>query len=206
MEELKTENLLNLEETIAKGIFVESKYPWEIIPNIKDYIIELGKKLDKNIFEEKGENIWIAKSAKVSPTAYINGPVIIDEEAEIRHCAFIRGSAIIGKGAVVGNSTEVKNAIIFNKVQIPHYNYVGDSILGYKAHMGASSILSNVRSDKKNATIKYNGEKIETSLRKMGSILGDETEIGCGAILNPGTIIARKKIIYPLTSVSGYIK
>ena len=206
MEELKTENLLNLEETIAKGIFRESKYPWEIIPSIKDYILELGKKLDKNIFEEKGENIWIAKSAKVSPTAYINGPVIIDEEAEIRHCAFIRGNAIIGKGAVVGNSTEVKNAIIFNKVQIPHYNYVGDSILGYKAHMGASSILSNVRSDKKNATIKYNGEKIETNLRKMGSILGDEAEIGCGAILNPGTIIARKKIVYPLTSVSGYIK
>lgn len=206
MEELKTENLLNLEETIAKGIFEESKYPWEIIPSIKDYILELGKKLDKNIFEEKGENIWIAKSAKVSPTAYINGPVIIDEEAEIRHCAFIRGNAIIGKGAVVGNSTEVKNAIIFNKVQIPHYNYVGDSILGYKAHMGASSILSNVRSDKKNATIKYNGEKIETNLRKMGSILGDEAEIGCGAILNPGTIIARKKIVYPLTSMSGYIK
>ncbi len=206
MEELKTENLLNLEETIAKGIFKESKYPWEIIPSIKDYILELGRKLDKNIFEEKGENIWIAKSAKVSPTAYINGPVIIDEEAEIRHCAFIRGNAIIGKGAVVGNSTEVKNAIIFNKVQIPHYNYVGDSILGYKAHMGASSILSNVRSDKKNATIKYNGEKIETNLRKMGSILGDEAEIGCGAILNPGTIIARKKIVYPLTSVSGYIK
>lgn len=206
MEELKTENLLNLEETIAKGIFKESKYPWEIIPSIKDYILELERKLDKNIFEEKGENIWIAKSAKVSPTAYINGPVIIDEEAEIRHCAFIRGNAIIGKGAVVGNSTEVKNAIIFNKVQIPHYNYVGDSILGYKAHMGASSILSNVRSDKKNATIKYNGEKIETNLRKMGSILGDEAEIGCGAILNPGTIIARKKIVYPLTSVSGYIK
>lgn len=206
MEELKTENLLNLEETIAKGIFEESKYPWEIIPSIKDYILELGRKLDKNIFEEKGENIWIAKSAKVSPTAYINGPVIIDEEAEIRHCAFIRGNAIIGKGAVVGNSTEVKNAIIFNKVQIPHYNYVGDSILGYQAHMGASSILSNVRSDKKNATIKYNGEKIETNLRKMGSILGDEAEIGCGAILNPGTIIARKKIVYPLTSVSGYIK
>lgn len=206
MEELKTENLLNLEETIAKGIFKENKYPWEIIPSIKDYILELGRKLDKNIFEEKGENIWISKSAKVSPTAYINGPVIIDEEAEIRHCAFIRGNAIIGKGAVVGNSTEVKNAIIFNKVQIPHYNYVGDSILGYKAHMGASSILSNVRSDKKNATIKYNGEKIETNLRKMGSILGDEAEIGCGAILNPGTIIARKKIVYPLTSVSGYIK
>lgn len=206
MEELKTENLLNLEETIAKGIFKESKYPWEIIPSIKDCILELGRKLDKNIFEEKGENIWIAKSAKVSPTAYINGPVIIDEEAEIRHCAFIRGNAIIGKGAVVGNSTEVKNAIIFNKVQIPHYNYVGDSILGYKAHMGASSILSNVRSDKKNVTIKYNGEKIETNLRKMGSILGDEAEIGCGAILNPGTIIARKKIVYPLTSVSGYIK
>lgn len=206
MKELKTDNLLNLKETIAINIFKDKEYPWEVIPNIKDYILELGKQLDKNIFEKKGEDIWIAKSAKIASTACIQGPAIIDEEAEIRHCAFIRGNAIIGKGAVVGNSTEIKNAIIFNKVQIPHYNYVGDSILGYKAHMGASSILSNVRSDKKNVTIKYNGEKIETGLRKMGSILGDETEIGCGSILNPGTIIKRNKIIYPLTSVSGYVK
>lgn len=206
MEELKIENLLNLEETIAKDIFKNCTYPWEVIPKIEEFIITLGNSLDKNIYEKKAENIWVAKSAKIAPTAYIGGPCIIDENAEIRHCAFIRGKAIVGKNAVVGNSTELKNVIIFNNVQIPHYNYVGDSILGYKSHMGAGSISSNLKADKKNVQIKYNNEKIVTNLRKLGTILGDNAEVGCGCVLNPGTIIGRNTNVYPLSAVRGYVK
>lgn len=205
MEEYKIKNLLNLEETIAKELLEGLTYPWEALPKIKEFIIELGNKLDPEIYELKGENIWIAKSAKVMPSAYINGSAIIGENAEIRHCAFIRGNAIVGNNAVVGNSTELKNVILFNNVQVPHYNYVGDSILGYKAHMGASSIACNLKSDKKNIIVKIGTEKIETGLRKFGAILGDNVEIGCGSILNPGTIVGQNTNIYPLSSVRGVV-
>ena len=205
MEECRIENLYNLDETIAKDIFKGCTYPWEVLPKIEEFIIELGKTLDKEEYEEKGENIWIAKSAKVAQTVYITGPVIIGKNAEIRHCAFIRGKAIIGEGAVVGNSTELKNVILFNKVQVPHYNYVGDSILGYKSHMGAGSITSNVKSDKKLVIVKNGKEKIETGLKKFGSMVGDNVEVGCGSILNPGSVIGRNTNIYPLSSVRGVV-
>ena len=205
MEECKIKNLYNCEETIAKELIEKYTYPWEVLPEISEYILNLGEKLDKNIFEKRGENIWVAKTAKIAPTAYINGPAIIDEEAEIRHCAFIRGNAIVGKGAVVGNSTELKNVILFNKVQVPHYNYVGDSILGYKAHMGAGSITSNVKSDKKLVVIKNGTEKIETNGKKVGAMLGDNVEVGCGSVLNPGTIVGKNSNIYPLSSVRGVV-
>lgn len=205
MEECRIENLYNLEQTIAKDIFEGVTYPWEVLPKIEEFIISLGKTLDKNEYEEKGENIWIAKSAKVAPTAYIAGPAIIGKNAEIRHCAFIRGKAIVGEGAVVGNSTELKNVILFNKVQVPHYNYVGDSILGYKSHMGAGSITSNVKSDKKLVIVKNGKEQIETGLKKFGAMLGDEVEVGCGSVLNPGTVVGKHTNIYPLSSVRGVI-
>lgn len=205
MEECKIKNLYNLDETIAKDIFDGVTYPWEVLPKIEEFIINLGKTLDKDEYEEKGENIWIAKSAKVAPTAYIAGPAIIGKNAEIRHCAFIRGKAIVGEGAVVGNSTELKNVILFNKVQVPHYNYVGDSILGYKSHMGAGSITSNVKSDKKLVIVKNGKEQIETGLKKFGAMLGDEVEVGCGSVLNPGTIVGKHTNIYPLSSVRGVV-
>ena len=205
MEECRIENLFNLEQTIAKDIFEWVTYPWEVLPKIEEFIISLGKTLDKNEYEEKGENIWIAKSAKVAPTAYIAGPAIIGKNAEIRHCAFIRGKAIVGEGAVVGNSTELKNVILFNKVQVPHYNYVGDSILGYKSHMGAGSITSNVKSDKKLVIVKNDKEQIETGLKKFGAMLGDEVEVGCSSVLNPGTVIGKHTNIYPLSSVRGVV-
>lgn len=205
MEECKVCNLYNLEETIAKELLEKVTYPWEALAQIEDYIIKLGNTLDPEKYEKKGEDIWIAKNAKVMPTAYIQGPAIIGENAEIRHCAFIRGKAIIGNGAVVGNSTELKNVILFNKVQVPHYNYVGDSILGYKAHMGAGSITSNVKSDKKLIIIKNGENKIETGIKKIGAMLGDEVEVGCGSVLNPGTIVGKNTNIYPLSSVRGVI-
>ena len=205
MEECKIKNLYNLEETIAKELLKKYDYPWEVLPEISDFIIELGNKLDESKYEKVGEDVWIAKSAKVAPTAYIHGPAIIGENAEIRHCAFIRGKAIVGEGAVVGNSTELKNVILFNKVQVPHYNYVGDSILGYKSHMGAGSICSNVRSDKKLVIVKDGKEKIETGLKKFGAMLGDEVEVGCGSVLNPGTVIGKNTNIYPLSSVRGVV-
>ena len=205
MEKIKIENLFNLEETIAKDIFKGCEFPWEVLPKIKEYIIKLGNSLDKDKFEEVKPNVWVAKSAEIAETAYINAPCIIDEDATIRHCAFIRGNAIVGKGAVVGNSTELKNVILFNKVQVPHYNYVGDSILGYKAHMGAGSITSNVKSDKKLVVVKNGDSKIETGLKKFGAMIGDEVEVGCGSILNPGTVIGKNSNIYPLSSVRGVI-
>ena len=201
MEECKIKNLYNLEETIASKIFEGAIYPWEILNKIGDFIIELGNTLDKEEYKKIGEDVWIAKSATVAPTAYIKGPAIIGKNAEIRHCAFIRGKAIVGEGCVVGNSTELKNVILFNKVQVPHYNYVGDSILGYKSHMGAGSITSNVKSDKKLVVIKNGTESIETGLKKVGAMIGDEVEVGCGCVLNPGTIIGRNSNIYPLSSV-----
>ena len=201
MEECKIKNLYNLEETIASKIFEGLTYPWEALPKIEDFIIELGNTLSTEEYNKVGEDVWIAKSATVAPTAYIKGPAIIGKNAEIRHCAFIRGKAIVGEGAVVGNSTELKNVILFNKVQVPHYNYVGDSILGYKAHMGAGSITSNVKSDKKLVIVKNEKEKIETGLKKFGAMIGDEVEVGCGSILNPGTIIGKHTNIYPLSSI-----
>lgn len=205
METLKICELYDLEQTIAKDLFDGSTYPWEVLGCISNFIIELGKTLPEDKYELKGENIWIAKSAKVAPTACLNGPLIVDEEAEIRHCAFVRGSAIVGKGAVVGNSTELKNVVLFNKVQVPHYNYVGDSILGYKSHMGAGSITSNVKSDKKLVVIKKGDLHIETGLKKMGAMLGDEVEVGCNSVLNPGTVIGRNSNIYPTSCVRGVV-
>ena len=206
MENITIENLYDLKETIAADLFTEAEYPWEVLPRIHDFILELGKRLPEEIYEKRGEDIWVAKSAKVAPTACLNGPLIIDEDAEIRHCAFVRGSAIVGKGSVVGNSTELKNDIIFNSVQVPHYNYVGDSILGYKSHMGAGSITSNVKSDKTLVVVKDGDEKIETGLKKFGAMLGDYVEVGCNSVLNPGTVIGRHTNVYPLSSVRGCIK
>lgn len=197
--------LYTLEETIAKEVFAGLTYPWEALPKIKDFIISLGEMLPEEKYERKEGNIWIARTAKVFPSAYIGGPAIIDEEAEIRHCAFIRGSAIVGKGAVVGNSTELKNVILFNKVQVPHYNYVGDSILGFKAHMGAGSITSNVKSDKTLVVVKAGEETFETGLKKFGAMLGDQVEVGCNSVLNPGTVIGKNTNIYPTSMVRGVI-
>ena len=208
MENAKLINNYNLDETIAKDYLSQFTYPWEALKGIGDYIKEKGPTLDKDTFEERGENIWVAKSASVAPTACLNGPLIIDEGAEIRHCAYIRGSAIIGKGSVVGNSTEIKNDIIFNSVQVPHYNYVGDSILGYKSHMGAGSITSNVKSDKTLVVVKdcYDSkEEIETGLKKFGAMIGDYVEVGCNSVLNPGTVIGKNSNIYPTSCVRGVI-
>ena len=205
MENCKIVNLYNLDETIAKDLLLKFTYPWEALPHIKDYILELGNTLPKEEYDKVGEDVWIHKTAKVYESAYIHGPAIICKDAEIRHCAFIRANAIVGEGAVVGNSTELKNVILFNKVQVPHYNYVGDSILGYKAHMGAGSIMSNVKSDKKLVVIKDGKEQIETGIKKIGGMLGDEVEVGCGSVLNPGTIVGKHTNIYPLSSVRGVI-
>lgn len=205
MEQLKIKSLYNLTETIAAPLLKDAVYPWEVLPLISDFIIKLGATLSPELYEKRGENIWIAKSARVAPTACLNGPLIVDEEAEIRHCAFIRGSAIVGKGAVVGNSTELKNVILFNKVQVPHYNYVGDSILGFRAHMGAGSITSNVKSDKTLVTVCAAGERIETGRKKMGAMLGDCVEVGCNSVLNPGTVIGRNSNVYPLSAVRGFL-
>lgn len=197
--------LYTLEETIARELFEGLTYPWEALPKIKDFIMALGETLPEDTYERREGNIWIARSAKVFPSAYIGGPAIIDEEAEVRHCAFIRGSAIVGKGAVVGNSTELKNVVLFNKVQVPHYNYVGDSILGFKAHMGAGSITSNVKSDKTLVVVKAGEEKCETGLKKFGAMLGDHVEVGCNSVLNPGTVIGKNTNIYPTSMVRGVI-
>ena len=201
MEACKISNLYNLDETLAKDLFEGATYPWEVLPKISAFILQLGSTLSEEEYEKIGEDVWIARSATVAPTAYIHGPAIIGKNAEVRHCAFIRGNAIVGEGAVVGNSTELKNVVLFNKVQVPHYNYVGDSILGYKAHMGAGSITSNVKSDKKLVVVKDGRERIETGLKKFGAMLGDEVEVGCGSVLNPGTVVGRHSSIYPLSSV-----
>lgn len=205
MSQVTIIELFNLEETIAGNFLKSAKYPWEVLPKIHDVILELGEHLPKEIFEQRGEYIWVAKSAKIAPTACLNGPLIIDEGAEIRHCAFIRGNAIVGKQAVVGNSTELKNVILFNKVQVPHYNYVGDSILGFGAHMGAGSTTSNVKSDKTLVIVKGQQESYPTGLKKMGAILGDRVEVGCNSVLNPGTVIGKDSNIYPTSMVRGIV-
>lgn len=205
METAKICNLYNLEETIAGKLFEGATYPWEVLPKISSFIVELGNTLSSEEYEKRGENVWIARSASVAPTAYIHGPAIIGKEAEIRHCAFIRGNAIVGEGTVVGNSTELKNVVLFNKVQVPHYNYVGDSILGYRAHMGAGSITSNVKSDKTLVVVKDQKEQIATGLKKFGAMLGDFVEVGCNSVLNPGTVVGRNSQIYPTSCVRGVI-
>ena len=205
METCKIKNLYNLKETIAADLFEGAEYPWEVLPKIGAFIKELGSTLSEEEYEKRGETVWVAKSAKVAPTAFLGENVIIGKNAEVRHCAFIRGNAIVGEGAVVGNSTELKNVVLFNKVQGRHFNYVGDSILGCKSHMGAGSITSNVKSDKKLVVVKGEEGQIETGLKKFGAMLGDEVEVGCGSVLNPGTVIGPHTNIYPLSSVRGVV-
>ena len=203
MYEIK--DLLDLSKTIAAPLFEGKTYPWEALADISDFIIALGSTLPEDEYEKRAENVWVARDAKVFPSAYIGSPCIIDLGAEVRHCAFIRGSAIVGKNAVVGNSTELKNVVLFDCVQTPHYNYVGDSILGYKSHMGAGSITSNVKSDKTLVVIKNGDELIETGRKKVGAILGDYVEIGCNSVLNPGTVLGRHASVYPTSCVRGVI-
>ena len=207
MNNCSVNNLLDLSKTIAKELFDDVIFPWEVLPNIKEFIIKLGAVLDQNKFDNPQENVWIAKTANRHDTAYLSGPCIIDEGAEVRHCAFIRGSVIIGKNAVVGNSTELKNCLLFDNVQVPHYNYVGDSVLGYKAHLGAGAITSNVKSDKTLVTVKQSETNtvLQTELRKFGAVIGDNTEVGCNTVLCPGTIIGRECIIYPQSRVRGVV-
>lgn len=205
MMNITIDNLFTLDKTIAKYLFEGVKYPWEVLSKIKDEIIAIGNRLDKDEYYCEDGNIWIAKSAKIAASACINGPAIIGENTEIRHCAYIRGNAIIGNNVVVGNSTELKNVILFDEVQVPHYNYVGDSILGYKAHMGAGSVTSNVKSDKSLIVVKSIGQEYKTNLRKFGAMIGDCAEIGCNAVLNPGTIVGAATIVYPLVMARGCI-
>lgn len=205
MDVITNQEMFQEKKTIAAAIFEGTTYPFEVLPKISEFILELGKTLPEERYDRIADDIWIAKSATVAPSASVNGPAIIDEHAEVRHCAFIRGNAIVGKHAVVGNSTELKNVLLFDFVQVPHYNYVGDSILGYKSHMGAGSITSNVKSDKTLVEVKVGDKKIATGLKKMGAILGDEVEVGCGSILNPGSMIGSNTNIYPLSSVRGYV-
>lgn len=199
-------DLYDLSHTMASGYLERFGYPYEALSGIKDIIVELGNALSPEEYDKVGEDIWIAKSAKVAPTAFINGPCIIGPETEVRHCAFVRGSALVGAGCVVGNSVELKNVILFDGVQVPHYNYVGDSILGYKAHMGAGSITSNVKSDKKLVVLRdLDGKRMETGLKKVGAMLGDYVEVGCNSVLNPGTVIGRNSNVYPLSCVRGTV-
>lgn len=205
MKELTNIEIFEDQKTIAWELIAQYEYPYDVLPHIGEFIVKLGESLPADRFEKRGNDIWVAKSAVVAPSACLNGPAIIDEEAEVRHCAFIRGNAIVGKGAVVGNSTELKNVILFDGVQVPHYNYVGDSLLGYKSHMGAGSITSNVKSDKTLVEIRCGGEKVKTGRKKMGAVLGSFVEVGCGSILNPGTVIGSHTNVYPLSSVRGYV-
>ncbi len=205
MQRLTVSELFSLEHTVAADLFSGVVYPWEVLPQISHFIKELGKELPAEKFKKVSEDIWIAKSAKVASTASITAPCIIDEDAEIRHCAFIRGNALIGKGCVVGNSTELKNVILFDSVQVPHYNYVGDSVLGYRSHLGAGAITSNVKSDKSLVTVNLEGKKVQTGLKKFGAMVADFVEIGCGSVLNPGTVVGKNTNIYPLSMVRGYV-
>ena len=205
MEKITIKNLYDLDKTISKDIFEGKEYPWEVLSEIKDFIIKLGNTLPEDKFDKIGDDVWIAKSAKVYPSAYISGPCIIDEEAEIRHCAFIRGSVIVGKKAVVGNSTEVKNSIIFDSTKVPHFNYVGDSILGYNINLGAGSITGNEKSDKTRVKIRTSESFVETNMKKVGAMIGDNVYIGCNAVLAPGVIIGKNSIVYPTNMIRGII-
>lgn len=203
---MKTAELFNLSKTIAAPLLEKTEYPWEILGKIKEFVVSLGESLDKDIFNEIAPQVWVAKSAKIFPSAYIAAPCIIDENSEVRHCAFIRGGVIVGKNCVVGNSTEMKNCIIFDNVQIPHFNYVGDSVLGFKSHLGAGAVTSNVKSDKTLVTVMKDGERIETGLKKFGAMVGDFTEVGCNSVLCPGTVIGKNCTVYPLSRVRGFLK
>lgn len=203
---MKTENLFDLTHTRAKELLADTVYPWEVLPKISEFIRALGSTLDSEKFVQVKEDVWIAKNAVVAESASVTGPCIIDELTEVRHCAFIRGGVLVGKSCVIGNSTEVKNSIIFDGVQIPHFNYVGDSVLGYKSHLGAGAVTSNVKSDKTPVTIKHGDKKIETNLKKVGAMVGDMTEVGCHSVLCPGTVIGKDSIIYPTSMVRGYIE
>jgi NDP-sugar pyrophosphorylase family protein len=203
--DLQVKNLFELKQTLAADWMETLEYPWDILPKIKAMILELGAKLPKTDYEQIAETIWVAKDALIAPSAALNGPLIIGHETEVRHCAYIRGNALVGEGCVVGNSTELKNVILMNQVQVPHYNYVGDSVLGFKAHMGAGSITSNVKSDKSPVTVRIGEEKIETGLKKFGALLGDKVEIGCNSVLNPGSIVGRSSHVYPLSMVRGVV-
>lgn len=206
MEQATIKAMYTLEETIARDLFEGKEYPWQVLPEIGDFIKKLGPTLDKDIYEQRGEDIWVAKDAVIFDSAYLHGPLIIDQGAEVRQCAFIRGNAIVGKNCVVGNSTELKNVVLFNNVQVPHYNYVGDSVLGFKSHMGAGSITSNVKSDKSLVVVKApDGEQIATGLKKFGAMLGDNVEVGCNSVLNPGTVVCPNSNIYPLSPVRGVV-
>lgn len=204
--DVKIKDLLDLNQTIASELFLRFEYPWEVLPFIKDFILEIGPKLDKDVYQQVNDDIWIAKSAKIAKTVELNGPLIVCEDAEIRQCAYIRGCAIVGAGATVGNSVELKNCILFNCAQVPHYNYIGDSVIGYKSHIGAGGITSNLKSDKSNVFVKStDGQNIETGLRKFGAILGDNVEVGCNSVLNPGTVIGRGTNVYPTSCVRGFV-
>ena len=206
MEQLKIKNLFgDLSQTMAKELLESMDYPWEVLPKIHEFILKLGETLSEEEYEKRGDDVWIAKSATIYPNNYIKGPAIIGANTEVRPGAFIRENALVGENCVVGNSTELKNVIIFNNVEVPHYNYVGDSILGYKSHMGAGSITSNVKSDKTLVTIRFGNEKIPTGLKKVGAVLGDYVEIGCNSVLNPGTIIGKNSNVYPLSMVRGVV-
>ena len=202
---IEIKDLFDLDKTIAKKLFEGKTYPWEVLDEIKPFILKLGETLSPEEFDHPEEGVWIAKDAKVFPSAYIGAPCIIDHGAEVRHCAFIRGSAIVGKNAVVGNSCELKNVVLFDNVQTPHYNYVGDSVLGFKAHMGAGSITSNVKSDKTLVVVKEPDNPHETGRKKFGAVLGDNVEVGCNSVLNPGTVVGRRSNIYPTSCVRGVI-
>ncbi len=204
-EKLFAKNLLDFDQTIAKPLFESVTYPWEALERLSDFILELGKTLPKDKYNRIGDDIWVAKTAEIAPTAYLHGPLIICDNAEVRHCAFIRGTAIVGENCVVGNSTELKGSILFNSVQAPHYNYIGDSILGYKSHTGAGVITSNLKSDKSMVTVLFEGDKLDTNRKKFGAIIGDNTEVGCNSVLNPGTVLGRNTNVYPLSMVRGYV-
>ncbi len=204
-EDLTIVSLLDLSKTMAAAIFDGLTYPWEALPKISEFIMTVGPTLSPDEYEQRGENIWIAKSAKIAPTAYLSGPLIVCPNAEVRHCAFIRGSAVVGADSVIGNSTELKNCIIFQSTQVPHYNYIGDSILGYKAHLGAGAITSNLKSDRSMVTISVPEGRIDTELKKFGAIVGDNVEVGCNSVLNPGTVIGRNSTVYPLSMVRGIV-
>ena len=203
--QLTIPNLFDLSQTQAESLLMRFQYPWEALPHIKEFILALGPNLPKDEYEEIKENVWVAKSAVVYPSAYLNGPIIIGANTEVRHGACLRGSALVGENAVVGNSTELKNVILFNNVQVPHYNYVGDSILGYRSQRGAGSITSNVKSDKTLVTVNCQGEKIPTGLKKFGAILGDCVEVGCNSVLNPGSVVCPGSNVYPLSMVRGVV-
>ena len=206
MDNITIKELYTIENPLIAPLFEGLTYPFEVLPKIGEYIKNVGPTLDKEVYEDLGDNIWIAKSAKISPSAFIAGPCIIGENTEVRHCAFIRGNALVGNNCVVGNSTELKNVVLVGKVQVPHYNYVGDSVLGYGSHMGAGSITSNVKSDKTLVAVKNDGETLETGLKKFGAMIGDGVEVGCGSVLNPGTVIGKNTNIYPLSSVRGVVE